>query len=128
MPRLSTINTAAAPAAVGPYAQAVSAGGFLYVSGQIPLVPETGALVASDITSQCDQVLRNLSAILDAADCSVEHLVKVTIYLRDLDDFGLVNERYATWLGAARPARATVEVSGLPRGALVEMDAVALLP
>jgi 2-iminobutanoate/2-iminopropanoate deaminase len=128
MSQLSTIATDAAPAAVGPYAQAVSAGGFLYISGQIPLAPESGVLVAPDIASQCDQVLRNLSAILDAAQCGVDRLVKVTIYLRDLNNFGLVNERYAAWLGAARPARATVEVSALPKGALIEIDAVALLP
>jgi 2-iminobutanoate/2-iminopropanoate deaminase len=115
-----------APQPVGPYSAAVSAGGFLFTSGQIGLSPETGALVGSDIISQTDQVLANLAAVLSAAGCTFADVVKSTIFLTDLGDFGVVNERYASALGAARPARSTIQVAALPKGACVEIEMVAV--
>lgn len=126
MSGLERIQTPDAPAAIGPYAQAVRAGGFVFVSGQIPLDPAGGALVEGPIEVQADRVLANLRAILEAAGTSMERVVRTTVYLCDLAEFPKLNEVYARHFGAARPARATVQVSALPRGARVEIDAVAL--
>jgi 2-iminobutanoate/2-iminopropanoate deaminase len=121
------IDTENAPAAIGPYSQAVKARGFLFVSGQIPIVPETGGVVAGDIRDEARQVLENLKNIIAAAGSSMESVVKTTIYLTDMGDFSQVNEVYGEYFTESLPARATVEVAGLPRGVNVEIDAVALL-
>ena len=119
------IHTEQAPAAIGPYAQAVVANGFVYTAGQIPLDPATMELVPGDVAAQTGQVLRNLDAVLAAAGASWAHVVKTTIFLADMADFARVNEVYARHLGDARPARSTVAVAGLPRGARVEIEVVA---
>ena len=121
-----TIATPAAPAAIGPYAQAVRAGGLVFVSGQIALDPATGALVAGGPGAQTGQVLENLQAVLEAAGSGLARVVKTTVYLTDLGAFGEVNEVYARFFPADPPARATVQVAALPRGAAVEIDAIAL--
>jgi len=120
------VRTEGAPAAVGPYSQAVVAAGWLWVSGQIPLRPETGRLVEGGIEDQTRQALRNLVAVLEAAGSGVHRVVKVTLYLTDLDSFDAVNRVYAEFFHDEPPARVCVEVSRLPRGAQVEVDAVAL--
>lgn len=122
---VNTIQTPQAPAAIGPYSQAVIANGFLFTAGQIALEPTTGSLIGGGISEQTDRVLANLSAILAAAGASWDDVVKTTVFLRDMADFPKMNEVYARRLGSARPARSTVEVSGLPRDVLVEIDAVA---
>ncbi|GAC1659290.1 MAG: RidA family protein [Gemmatimonadaceae bacterium] len=119
------ISTTGAPAAIGPYSQGVVANGLLYTAGQIALDPATGQVVAGDVVAQTQRVLVNLGAILEAAGASWNDVVKTTVYLLDMNDFPRVNEVYARALGAARPARSTVQVSALPRGVLVEIDAVA---
>jgi 2-iminobutanoate/2-iminopropanoate deaminase len=120
------VQASAAPAAIGPYSQAVRAGGLLFVSGQIPLDPETGALVADDIRAATRLVLRNLAAVLEAGGAGLADVVKTTIYVRSMADFAVVNEVYGSVFGEAPPARACVEVSALPKGAPVEIEAVAL--
>jgi len=125
--RLTKIETAKAPAALGPYSQAIKAGDFLYCSGQVPLVAETGELVEGGIVEQTRQSLENLKNVLSAAGVDFNTVVKTTIYLTDLDNFAVVNETYAGFCGEIAPARATVEISALPKGALVEIDAVAYL-
>jgi len=121
------IKTDAAPAAVGPYAQACRAQGSdtLYLSGQIPLDPITGALVTESPTAQATQCMDNLAAVLSAAGLSFQNVVRCTIYLTDLDSFGEVNEVYGSYFADPPPARACVEVSALPKGAQVEIDAIA---
>jgi len=114
-----------APAAIGPYSQAVEAGGFVFLSGQVPIDPKTGELVGGDIATQTNRVLDNLAAVLDAAGCSFGDVVKTTIYLVDLGDFAAVNATYAKRFTSAPPARATVQVAALPKGARVEIDAIA---
>jgi len=123
------IQTDQAPAAIGPYSQAVQirTQSLVFCSGQIPLDPQTGELVGSNATEQCQQVMKNLQAVLHAAGGNFEHVVKTTIYLKDMNDFGSVNEVYAGYFEAAPPARATVQVSRLPKDVLVEIDAVAAL-
>jgi 2-iminobutanoate/2-iminopropanoate deaminase len=121
------VSTSSAPAAIGPYSQAVRAGSLLFVSGQIPLDPATGAMVEGDIRAQTAQVLRNLGAILDAAGASFDHVVRATIYLADMQDFAAVNDVYGTCFSAPAPARATVQAAGLPKGARVEIDVIASL-
>jgi 2-iminobutanoate/2-iminopropanoate deaminase len=121
------IKTAAAPGAVGPYSQAVACDGWLYVSGQIPLDPQSGEMVAGDIGVQADRVLTSLAGILEEAGAGFSDVVKVQVYLTDMDDFQQVNEVYARFFGENRPARACVAVAGLPRGAQVEIDLVARL-
>ncbi|HSL81671.1 MAG TPA: RidA family protein [Thermoanaerobaculia bacterium] len=121
-------HTDRAPAAIGPYSQAVSAGGFVFTSGQVALDPETGELVTGGFEAQARQVLRNLERVLEAAGCAFQDVVKATIYLADLADFPRLNELYGEALGAHRPARSTVQVAGLPKGALVEIDLVAVRP
>ncbi|MDQ6925374.1 MAG: Rid family detoxifying hydrolase [Candidatus Eremiobacteraeota bacterium] len=121
----TAIHTDAAPAAIGPYAQAVVAGTVVYTAGQIPLDPATMELVPGDVAAQTEQVLRNLDAVLAAAGASWASALKTTIFLADMADFARVNEVYARHLGDARPARSTVAVAGLPRGARVEIEVVA---
>ena len=123
---MDIINTAGAPAAIGPYSQAVSAGGFIFCSGQIPIVPDTGALLSGSAAAQAEQVMANLSAVLEAAGSSLGRIVKTTIFLSDMNDFSAVNEVYSRALGEHRPARATVEVSRLPKDVSVEIECVAL--
>lgn len=120
------IVTDKAPAPIGPYSQAIRAGGLIYVSGQIPIDPASGALVEGDIAAQTRQVLKNLAAILDAAGSGLGKVVKTTIFLTNLDDFARLNQVYAEYLGESKPARATVQVSRLPKEVLVEIEAVAL--
>jgi 2-iminobutanoate/2-iminopropanoate deaminase len=120
------IETKGAPAPIGPYSQAIRANGFLFVSGQIPIQPETGALIQGDIAIQTRQVMQNLSAILEAAGSSLQKVVKTTIYLTNLDDFSRLNQVYAEYFGEVKPARATVQVARLPREVLLEIEAVAV--
>ena len=122
------IATEGAPKAIGPYSQALVAGGFVYVSGQIPLDPVSGELLGADTASQTERVLDNLEAILEAAGVGLTRVVRTTIYLTDLGDFAAVNEVYARRFGDHRPARATLQVAALPKGSRVEIDAVALAP
>ena len=121
------VQTPGAPAAIGPYSQAIIAGGFLFSAGQVGFDPATGQLVDGDITVQTARALANLAAILAEAGLGWENVVKTTVYLQRMSDFAAMNEVYARTLGAARPARSTVEVAGLPRGGLVEIDVVAAL-
>lgn len=120
------IHTDRAPAAIGTYSQAIRAAGIVYVSGQIPLDPATGQLVAGDIRAQIHQVFRNLAAVAEAAGLSLESAVKVTIYLTDLAHFAAVNEIMAEYFAPPYPARAAIGVAALPRGAAVEADAILL--
>jgi 2-iminobutanoate/2-iminopropanoate deaminase len=120
------ISTANAPKAIGPYEQAIKVGEFVYISGQIPLDPKTGNLVEGDIKVQTRRVMENLKGILEAASSSMERVVKATVFLKSIGDFTAMNEIYAEYLGAAKPARSTVAVADLPRGALVEIDLIAL--
>ena len=127
-PERKRISTAAAPAAIGPYSQAISAGGLVHCSGQIALDPGTGTLIAGDVSAQAERVLANLSAVLKAAGSDLSRVVKCTVYLKNMADFAAVNAVYARHFpGEAPPARATVAVAELPKGALVEIDCTALL-
>jgi 2-iminobutanoate/2-iminopropanoate deaminase len=123
---LKQISTTHAPAAIGPYSQGIVANGFLFTAGQIALDPGTGKIVDGGIVEQTERVMQNLQQVLEAAGVSWTDVVKTTIYLHDISHFPTVNEIYGKWLGDARPARSTVQVSGLPRGGLIEIDAVAL--
>ena len=120
------IETESAPRAIGPYSQAVVAGDFVFASGQIPLDPQTGELVAGGIREQTEQVLRNLSQVLEASGTTLERVVKTTVFLADMNDFAAMNEVYGRYFAAAPPARATVEAARLPRDARVEIEAIAL--
>ena len=120
------IFTQKAPKAIGPYSQAVKAGGFLFVSGQIPINPETGDLIISSIEEQANQVILNLKSICEAAGSGLEDIVKLTIYLTDLGNFAKVNEAMLEYFLEPYPARATVEISALPLGVNVEMDAIVI--
>lgn len=120
------ISTTAAPAAIGPYSQAIAAGGFIFASGQIALDPQTGQLVDGDIRAQTRRALDNLQAVLNSGGSSLDQVVKTTVFLAHLSDFGAMNEVYAQYFPGAPPARSTVPVPELPRGALVEIEAVAL--
>ncbi|MBX3214015.1 MAG: RidA family protein [Labilithrix sp.] len=122
---MKPVNSLSAPAAIGPYSQAIDAGDFVFLSGQVPIDPKTGELVPGDIAAQTERVLDNLAAVLEAAGCSFADVVKTTIYLMDLGDFQVVNATYAKRFTSAPPARATVQVSALPKGARVEIDAIA---
>ena len=119
------IATPQAPAAIGPYSQAVRCGNLIFVSGQIPLDPATGRMVEGDISVQTERVLKNLGAILEAAGSGLARALKATVYLRDLEEFGKMNEVYARFFGDRPPARATVQVARLPRDARVEIDVIA---
>src|SRR6476661_2867113 len=120
------VSTPSAPAAIGPYSQAIKAGNLLFLSGQVPIDPATGQLVADDIAQQTRRVFENLGAILEAAGLSFDAVVRTTVYLLDMNEFAAMNEVYATFFSAPAPARATVQVSRLPRDARVEIDAVAM--
>ena len=122
------VSTTGAPAAIGPYSQAIRAGSLLFISGQIPLEPVSGTIVAGDVEAQAHQALQNLGAILAAAGVAFDAVVKTTVYLLDLADFEVVNRVYAGYFPSPAPARATVEVARLPRDARVEIDAIAVLP
>ena len=122
-----TIRTDQAPKAIGPYEQAIKVGEFVYASGQIPLDPKTGNLVAGGIKEQTCQVLENLTAVLEAAGTSLDRVVKATVFLKNITDFAVMNEVYGEYLGQAKPARSTVGVADLPRGALVEIDLIATI-
>jgi 2-iminobutanoate/2-iminopropanoate deaminase len=120
------VETEKAPRAIGPYSQAVVAGGFVFASGQIPLNPETGELIAGGIAEQTEQVLRNLSRVLEEAGTSLERVVKTTVFLADMNDFAAMNEAYGRYFPEKPPARATVEAARLPRDARVEIEVIAL--
>lgn len=119
-----TISTPTAPAAIGPYSQGVISNGVLYTAGQIALDPGTGNVVDGDVVAQTERVLANLGAVIEAAGASWGQVLKTTVYLAEMADFPKVNEVYARVFGSARPARSTVQVAGLPRGVLVEIDAI----
>lgn len=119
------VATKEAPQAIGPYSQAIKAGGFVFVSGQIPLVPATGEMVQGGIEMQTEQVLKNLAAILKAAGSSLDAVVKTTVYITNIADFAKVNEVYAKFFVKDCPARVCVEVSNLPKGAMIEIDVIA---
>jgi 2-iminobutanoate/2-iminopropanoate deaminase len=120
------VKTENAPAAIGPYSQAVCAGGFVFASGQIPLDPKTGQFVEGGVREQTEQVMRNLSAVLEAAGTGLDRVVKTTVFLADMDDFAAVNEVYGQYFAENPPARATVQAARLPRDARVEIEVVAL--
>ena len=121
------ISTPGAPAAIGPYSQAIKVGSLLFLSGQIPLDPATGQLVAGGIEAQTRQVFANIGEILTAAGLSFDHVVSATVYVADMNDFAKVNEIYATYFNAPAPARATVQVARLPKDALVEIQVIATI-
>ena len=125
---VKSVNTDKAPQAIGPYSQAIVANGFLFAAGQIPIDPATGQVIEGDVKMQTERVLDNLTAVLAAGGANWKDAVKTTVYLKDLNDFPAMNEVYTRMLGGARPARATVQVSALPRGVLVEIDAIAAIP
>jgi 2-iminobutanoate/2-iminopropanoate deaminase len=122
------IETKSAPAAIGPYSQAVISQGFLFTSGQIPLDPTTGELLKGDLKAQAHLVFSNLNAVLKAAGASFEDVVKTTVFLTTMSDFAALNEVYSEYLGKRKPARSTIAVAGLPKGALVEIELVAKIP
>jgi 2-iminobutanoate/2-iminopropanoate deaminase len=120
------ISTSKAPAAVGPYSQAIEAHGFVFISGQIPLDPQTGKMVEGGIKEQTHQVLKNIKAILDSAELNFNHVIKSTVFLSDMSDFTAMNEVYAKYYTSDQPARAAFAVKGLPLGALVEIESIAI--
>ena len=121
-----SVQTDNAPKAIGPYEQAIKANGFIYTAGQIPIDPKTGNFVEGGIAAQTRQVLENLKAVLEAGGSALDRVVKATVFLKNMADFAAMNEVYTQYLGSAKPARSTVAVAELPRGALVEIDLVAL--
>ena len=125
--RREIVSTPNAPAAVGPYSQAVRVGKFVYSAGQIPLIPETGKLVEGDIEAQTNQVMQNLTAVLEAAGTNLANVVKTTIFVTDLGDFAMLNQVYGSYFAGNPPARSTVEVAALPLGAKVEIEVVAVI-
>jgi 2-iminobutanoate/2-iminopropanoate deaminase len=120
------ISTDQAPAAVGPYSQAVRVGQFIYTAGQVAIDPALGRLIEGDVSEQTEQVLRNLTAVLEAAGATRQNVVKTTVFLRDMADFAAMNQVYGRYFGQNPPARSTIGVAGLPLGALVEIEAVAV--
>jgi len=122
---METVHTDHAPAAIGPYSQAIACDGLLFCSGQIPLDPASGEMVGTTAAEQARRALENLSAVLVAGGSGLDQVIKTTIFLQDMSDFGAVNEVYAEAFADHRPARATVAVAGLPKGALVEIEAIA---
>lgn len=122
----STVATDKAPKAIGPYSQAIVADGTIYTAGQVALDPQSGELVGATVAEQTEQVLKNLTAVLAASGSSLGMVVKTTVYLADMADFAAMNEVYARYFGGHRPARSTVQAAGLPKGARVEIDAIAI--
>lgn len=127
MSSLKAVTTEHAPGAIGPYSQGILAGGFLFLSGQIPLDPATGQIVAGGIAEQTHQVLKNLGEVLKAGGAGYPNVCKTTVYLQDMGDFAAMNEVYATYFTAPAPARATIQAAALPRGVRVEIDVVAFV-
>jgi 2-iminobutanoate/2-iminopropanoate deaminase len=125
---VKTVHTNAAPAAIGPYSQGIVANGFLFTAGQIAIDPATGQIATGDVAKQTERVMANLAAVLATVNATWKDVVKTTVFLHDMGDFPVVNEVYGKALGEARPARSTVQVSALPRGVLVEIDAVVAVP
>ena len=121
-----TISTENAPGAIGPYSQAVKTGNMIFCSGQIPIDPATGEFVSNDVAEQTRQVLKNLSAVLEAAGANLNHVVKTTVFLADMNDFTAMNEIYAEFFSENKPARATVQAARLPRDARVEIECIAV--
>ena len=121
----ATIQTDRAPSAIGPYSQAIKAGGFIFTSGQVAIDPESGKLIAGDIKVQTQRVMDNLSAVLEAGGCNFNHVVKATVYLADIGDFAAFNEIYGQYFPQTPPARSAFQVAALPLGALVEVEMVA---
>ncbi|MGA9472474.1 MAG: RidA family protein [Terriglobales bacterium] len=121
------ISTEGAPKAIGPYSQAIRAGGLLFTSGQVAIDPATQQVVAGDVSAQTDRVLKNVSAILQASGSSLDQVVRCTVFLKNMGDFGAMNEVYGKYFNQAPPARSTVEVARLPKDVLVEIDAIALV-
>ncbi len=127
MASLSYVSSNDAPKAIGPYSQAIVYNGLVYTAGQVALDPATGVIVEGDVKGQTERVMKNLSAVLAAAHTSLGRVLKTTVYLADMDDFGAMNEVYGRWFGDHKPARSTVAVKTLPKNALVEIDVVAAL-
>jgi 2-iminobutanoate/2-iminopropanoate deaminase len=121
------VATASAPKAIGPYSQAIRAGSLLFVSGQVPIDPATGQIIDGDIAAQTHRVFRNISEILSAGGASLDHVVRTTVFLADMDDFTAMNEVYAGYFTTPAPARATVQVSRLPKDARIEIDVIAMI-
>lgn len=119
------VSTEAAPGAIGPYSQAIKVNGMVFCSGQIPIDPSTGQFASEDVTGQTEQVLKNLSAVLEAAGSSLEQVVKTTVFLADMNDFAAMNEVYGKFFSTNKPARATVQAARLPRDARVEIECIA---
>lgn len=122
------VSTPDAPKAIGPYSQGIKAGGWVFTAGQVAFDPATQQIIAGDIAAQTDRVLKNLSAILKAAGCSIRDVVRCTVFLKSMDDFAAMNEVYGKYFEAPYPARSTVEVRRLPKDVLVEIDAIAVAP
>jgi 2-iminobutanoate/2-iminopropanoate deaminase len=120
------ISTNNAPQAIGPYSQAIRAGGFIFVSGQIPIDPATQQVIAGDVAAQTERVLKNLAAIVEASGSRIEKIVRCTVFLKNMEDFAAMNEVYGRYFKQAAPARSTVEVARLPKNVLVEIDAIAV--
>jgi 2-iminobutanoate/2-iminopropanoate deaminase len=125
---LKTVHTDTAPAAIGPYSQGIVANGFLFTAGQIPIDPASGQIVTGNVAAQTERVMANLAAVIGTVGATWKDVVKTTVFLHDMNDFPVVNEVYGRVMGDARPARSTVQVSALPRGVLVEIDAVVAVP
>ncbi len=121
----NVVVTDRGPKPIGPYSQAIKANGFIYLSGQVALDPKSGELVGSDIRKQTERVLENIKGILEAAGANLHHVIKTTVFLKDMNDFSGMNETYARYFTAAPPARSTVQVSRLPKDALVEVEVIA---
>lgn len=121
------VHTDKAPAAVGPYSQAVRVGQMIYTAGQVPLDPATGKVVTGDIGAQAEQALRNVQAVLEAAGAGLEHVIKTTVFLQDMNEFGEMNETYGRFFSQNPPARTTIEVAALPLGVRIEIEAVAFV-
>jgi len=121
------VLTARGPKPIGPYSQAIKSNGFLFVSGQIALDPQSGEFVGTDVRQQTERVLENLKAILEAAGSSLKHVVKTTVFLKDMNDFPAMNETYAGYFSTTPPARSTIQAARLPKDALVEIEVVAVL-
>lgn len=124
----TAVSTDEAPKAIGPYSQAVRAGQLLFISGQIPIDPATGAIITGDIAAMTHRVFANIKAILAAAGASLDHVVRTTVFLADMNDFAAMNEVYATYFRQPAPARSTVQAARLPKDARVEIDVIAILP